>query len=175
MGLLDTRNQIISKLEKGQSREEVFNEHVANHPAEAARFAYAIASVPHQHLRQKYLRLNGVLFLMLLGIAVLAVMAELPINFEESTLFIVIKTSVPLIFSYFVYHFHGGIYRLLGCWCLFDLFELVFLVKFTALAGIFKLLLLFLAACLAFIIALKVFPNLGFLGPKKNKQGAFLL
>ena len=100
--------------------------------------------------------------------AVITVLAELPININEPTIFILIKTVLPLIFSYFVFRFHGGIYRLIGLWCLYDLLENILLTGVATIADALRLLILFFVIVLTFYIARKVFPNLKVLGEMKK-------
>lgn len=175
MGLFTIYKCIEKELEQGALRSEIFEKHSAKSPADTAKFAFMLASIPYPELRQKYLKLNAFLFLLLLCLPFLTVMAEWPIDFRESTLFIAIKTLVPLLLAYFVFHFHGGIYRILGLWCLIDLFESILLQSYTTGAGFAKVVLLFLIVLSCFVLSKKVFPNLKILGPRQDKQGRYLL
>ena len=175
MGLLDVSNEISAELESGLSREEVFKKHVQATPKGAMKYAYCIASIPTPALRKKYLPLNALLLLLLIVYAVLNVLAELPINPNEPTIFIVIKTLVPLVFAYFTFRFHGGVYRLFGVWFLYDLFESVLLAEMSTVTVALKLLILFFVVVLTFFIARKAFPNLKLLGPKQDSNGNYFL
>ncbi|MBL4902247.1 hypothetical protein JYT85_00770 [Desulfocapsa sp. AH-315-G09] len=175
MGLLDISNKITAELESGLSREDIFNKQVRATPAEAAKYAYCIASIPTPALRKQYLTLNALLSLLLIVYAALTVFAELPINLDEPTIFILIRTLLPLIFLYFTFRFHGGVYRLIGLWFLFDLLESILLTGVPTLVAALKLLVLFLIVVLSFLIARKVFHNLKVLGPKKDPDGNYLL
>ena len=175
MGLLDVSNEISAELESGLSREEVFEKHARANPKGAMKYAYCIASIPTPALRKKYLTLNALLLLLLIVYAVLNVLAELPINPNEPTIFIVIKTLVPLVFAYFTFRFHGGVYRLFGVWFLYDLFESVLLAEMSTVTVALKLLILFFVVVLTFFIARKAFPNLKLLGPKQDSNGNYFL
>lgn len=175
MGLFTIYKCIEKELDQGVLRSEVFEKYSAKTPADTPKFAYMLASIPYPELRQKYLKLNAFLFLLLLCLPVFTVMVEWPIDFRESTLFIAIKTFVPLLLAYFVFHFHGGIYRILGLWCLIDLFESILLQSFTTGAGFAKVLLLSLIVLICFILSKRVFPNLKILGPRQDSQGRYLL
>lgn len=175
MGLLEINSNIQKQLEDGKSRENIFQELTADSPANAPKLAYSLASIPYAGLRSKYIKHNAFLFIFLLLLAGLSLAAEWPIDFQQSTIFIVIKILIPLVFSYFVYHFHGGVYRLLGIWCIIDLLESLLLLDFTTGVGLSKVAVLIVIIFLAFFIAAKVFPNLGILGPKKDSQGRYLL
>jgi hypothetical protein len=175
MGLLNLSNEISADLEIGLSREKVFKKYVQSNPAGAMKYAYCIASIPTPVLRKQYLTLNALLSLLLIVYAVLNVLAELPINLKEPTIFILIKTLVPLVFSYFTFRFHGGVYRLLGLWCLYDLFESILLTEMSTVTVALKLLILFSIVVLSFLIARKAFPNLKLLGPKQDSNGNYFL
>ena len=163
------------ELERGTSRTGIFEKYSKNSPVDTAKYAYVLASIPYPQLRQKYLKLNAVLFLLLLTLPCLGIVVEWPIDFSQSTLFIAIKTLVPLLLGYFVFHFHGGIYRVLGIWCLIDLLESILLLNFTTAAGLAKVVLLFLIVVISFYLARRVFPNLKVLGPRQDDQGNYLL
>ncbi len=175
MGLLAISNEISADLEIGLSRAKVFKKYVQSNPAGATKYAYCIASIPTPALRKQYLTLNALLSLLLVVYAVLNVLAELPINLNEPTIFILIKTVVPLVFAYFTFRFHGGVYRLLGLWCLYDLFESILLAEMSSIAVALKLLVLFFVTVLAFFIARKAFPHLKLLGPKQDSNGNYFL
>lgn len=175
MGLLGINNKIQSELTHGKTREEIFQTLSGETPTDAAKFAYCLASIPHSGLRHKYLKHNAILFILLLLLAGLSLASEWPIDFQQPTIFIVIKILVPIVFSYFVFKFHGGVYRLLGIWCLIDLTESLLLLNFTTGAGLSKVVVLISMVCLTFFIAKKVFPNLKILGPKQDEQGRYIL
>ncbi len=175
MGLLSISNEIIAEMESGLSREEIFQKHVRSNPSGTAKYAYCIASIPTSVLRKQYLIMNGLLTILLVLYAVITVLAELPIDMNEPTLFILIKTLLPLIFSYFVFRFHGGIYRLIGLWCLYDLLESVLLNGVATIPDTIRLFILFCVIVLTFYIARKVFPHLRVLGPKRNSDGNYFL
>jgi hypothetical protein len=175
MGLLAINNTIQRQLAHGKSREEIFQTLSRETPTDSAKFAYCLASIPHSGLRHRYLRHNAILFILLLFLAGLSLASEWPINFQQPTIFIVITILVPIVFSYFVYQFHGGVYRLLGIWCLIDLIESLLLLNFTTGTGLSKVVILIMTVCLTFFIAKKVFPNLKTLGPKQDEQGRYIL
>jgi len=175
MGLLDITNAISADLESGLSREEIFKRYVRAAPAQAAKYAYCIASIPSAVLRKKYLKINGLLLVLLVAYAALTVLAELPIDLTKPTIFILLRTLVPIIFAYFVFHFHGGVYRLITLWCLFDLAEDILLTGAPTLTAALKLLALFLIIVISWFISRKVFPNLKIFGPKQDGDGRYLL
>lgn len=175
MGLLDISNEINAELESGLSREEVFKKHIQSNPAGAKKYAYCIASIPTPTLRKQYLTINALLSLLLVVYALLTVLAELPINLREPTIFILIKALLPLVFAYFTFLFHGGAYRLIGLWCLYDLLESILLTGVSTIVVSLKLFILFFVIAIIFFIARKAFPNLKVLGPKQDSSGNYFL
>ncbi len=175
MGFLQVTNGIIAELEAGASREEIFSRLSNKNPEEATKYAYCIASVPTSTLRKKYLTLNGLLAILFIAYSILIVLAELPIDLNKPTIFILIKSLLPLVFSYFTFHFHGGAYRLMGLWCVYDLLENLLLTGVPSTVAAIKILVLFVCIVLSFFIARKVFPQLGVLGPKKDPAGNYIL
>lgn len=175
MGLLTISNEIIAELDSGLSREQIFKKRIDSNPSGAAKYAYCIASIPTPELRKQYLIINGLLTILLVFYAVATVLAELPINMNEPTLFILLKTLLPLVFAYFVFRFHGGIYRLAGLWCSYDLLESVLLTGVATITDAVRLLILFFVIVLTFYIARKVFKHLKVLGSKQDADGNYFL
>ena len=175
MGLLNISNEIIAEMESGLSREKIFQKYVTLNPSQAAKYAYCIASIPTSALRKQCLFINGLLTILLVLYAVTTVLVELPIDWNEPTIFILIKTILPLIFSYFVFRFHGGIYRLIGLWCSYDLLESMLLSGVATIPDAIRLLILFFVIMLSFYIARKVFPHLKLVGPKRDSNGNYFL
>ncbi len=175
MGLLDITNAISADLESGLSREEIFKKYVRAAPAEATKYAYCIASIPSATLRKKYLKINSLLLVFLVAYAALTVLAALPIDVTKPTIFLLLRTLVPIIFAYFVFHFHGGVYRIITLWCLFDLTEDLLLTGAPTLTAALKLLTLFFIIVISWFISRKVFPNLKIFGPKQDGDGRYLL
>ncbi len=175
MGIRDISEQVMAALEQGRSRNDIFQSLASSAPTEAGKIAYCIASVPEAEKRKQYLMLNGVLCVLLVVYSALNAMAELPVEPGEPTLFIVLTSLIPLVFAYFVFRFHGGVYRLAGLWFSIDFLENILLKGAPDGLSALKLLTLFGIVFLSFLIAKKVFPNLGILGPKKDSGGKYLL
>lgn len=175
MGFLHISHSITTELEAGLSREEIFSRLSTTEPESVSKYAYCIASIPTRRLRSKYLKLNGLLAVLFVCYTVLIILSELPIDLNKPTIFILIKSLLPLVFAYFTFHFHGGAYRLMGWWCAYDLLENLLLSGAPTPVAALKLLILFAIIVLSFYIARKVFPNLGILGPKKDKAGRYIL
>lgn len=175
MGLLDINNTIQAKLANGESRTDIFHELSQKSPAESGKFAYCINSIPTDALRKKFLFANGLLIVSLAGYSALTFVTESPINFNEPTLFIFVKILVPLVFSYFAFHFHGGLYRVIGLWCTVDFLEAIGVTGFESLLDLSRIVLLFISVFLSWFIAMKVFPRLAFLGPRKDRSGKYMI
>lgn len=176
MGMRELHNTITAELESGKQRNILYKKLGENTPEHSARVAYIIACVATAEKRQQHIKINAFLILLLILNAVFCVLAELPINLQEPTLFIVLKSVVPLIFCYFVFRFLGAIYRFIGLWSLIDFLETVLTSPATDNVFVaFKMIIVFLVMTISWYIARKVFPNLGFIGPKKDDLGNYIL
>lgn len=175
MGIRDISDRVLAELERGCSRKEIFSMLAASSPDASGKIAYCIATVPDTGLRKKYLRYNAVLCLLLVIYSVLAAITGLPIKQGEPTIFLLITVVVPIVFAYFIFRFHGGVYRLAGIWFLVDLLESVLLSGTPDGLSVIKLLVLIFVVVLSFLIGIRVFPNLGILGPKKDESGNYKL
>jgi hypothetical protein len=175
MGLLSINNTIQAKLANGESRVDIFHELSQASPSESGKFAYCINSIPTDELRKKYLPVNALLIIILAGYSILTVLSAYPINLKEPTLFIVIKILVPLILGYFAFLFHGGLYRIIAIWCAIDLFEAIMLSGFGSLLDLSRIMILFACVFLSWHIAIKVFPHLTLLGPRKDPSGHYVI
>ena len=175
MNIRDISDQVLAEFERGKSREEVFQALQSKHPEQLGKIAYCIASTPDRQLRASYLKHNALLCLLLIAYAVLTLTVELPIEFDQPTIFILLKVSIPLIFLYFVYRFHGGVYRIAGIWALLDLLETLLLTGAPDGISAVRLMVVFFVVVLSFLLARKVFPNLRILGPKRDSSGNYLL
>jgi hypothetical protein len=174
MGIRDISEKVMAALEQGRSRADIFKSLVASMPSETGKIAYCIASVPQAEMRKKYLFFNALLCVLLVVYSLLNAMSELPVEPGEPTLFIALTSLIPLVFSYFVFRFHGGVYRIAGIWFLIDLIEKILLTGAPDGLAALILLVLFAIATLSFLIARKVFPHLAILGPKKDSDGNYL-
>ncbi len=175
MGLLDNKQQVFEKLAEGKTRQEIFTEFSEQSPDQGGRIAYAIASIPSINSRKKYYLHNILLFSLLIGYSLLALTAALPLKGGMDSFVLVLKTCIPLFFSYYVYHFHGGLYRFLGLWCVIELFEVLFKEETHNIFSYSKGAVLGLVLLLTIIICLKVFPHFGVLNPKQDKDGKYQL
>lgn len=175
MGIKEISESALAQLQQGKSRREIFAAMAGANPADAGKIAYCIASIPESNLRTKYLRHNALLCLLLITYSVLSIITGLPIPQGEPTIFLVLTAGVPLVFSYFTFRFHGGIYRIMGLWFLVDIFETALLKGAPDGLAVSKLLALFFIVTLSFLIGRKVFPHLRILGPKKDESGHYQL
>ena len=177
MRIKDLHNRITAEIVGGKQPTELFQELSAQSPGNEAKIAYAIGCVPAEEKRKKYLKINGVLTLLLVLNSIFCLLAELPINLDEPTLFIALKTVLPLIFCYFTFRFFGAAYRFIAIWSLIDFLETAILSLATPPNPFvaYKMLIVFLVMTLCWYIAIKVFPNIGVMGPKKGPDGKYIL
>jgi hypothetical protein len=175
MGLAELTKKVHGYLAQGVSRPEILAQMAKELPQETAKIAYAISSVPTEEKRKKYLKYNAALVILLVCCSVLNLLAEMPIDLTEPTLFLLIKVVAPLVGAYFAFQFHGGVYRVLALWLWVDLFEAVLLLNGANLFSLLKIPLLMVVFLLSLMIGMKVFPQLKFIGPKSDEQGRYFL
>ena len=175
MGVKGISGRVTQELHSGKSREEIFQLLSGEMPGQQDRIAYTIASVPNEVLRKRYLYLNILLFLLLIGAGALALMSSFPSEDEGLSFFLLVTTIVPLVIAYFVLRFYGGIYKVCAVWFLVDLAETFFFTGFADNVSLIKLFFSFLIVLISFFIAHRVFPQLGFLGPNKKIDGTYML
>ncbi len=175
MGLINNKQRIFVKLAEGKSREDIFNEFSEGSPDEQSKIASAIASIPTAELRKKYHLPNLLLFCLLVSYSFLALTAAFPVQGGMDYFILVLKAAIPIFFSYYIYYFHGGLYRFLALWGVIELVEVLFRQPtfniFTYSKALVLLLILFITALICF----KVFPHFGFLNPKQNANGKYYL
>ena len=175
MGIRDISDRVLAELQKGRSRNDIYTNLSGSAPSDAGKIAYCIASVPENSLRKKYIMLNAAMCILLVVYSILTALSGFPLEPGEPTIFLLITSVIPLVFSYFVFRFHGGVYRLAGIWFLIDFLETVLLTGAPNGIAILKALTLFVIVTLSFLIGRKVFPNLGILGPKRDDSGNYIL
>ncbi len=175
MGLLDNKQKIFQKLAENKSRQEIFTEFSDNSPEQSGKIAFAIASIPSENLRKKYLLLNLFLFSLLVGYALLACTSSFSLGEEVETFKLVLKTCIPLFLAYYVYHFHGGLYRFLALWCAIELIMVLFKEGGHPLFIYSKGAVLAAILGITIFICIKIFPHFSFLSPKKDADGKYQL
>ncbi len=175
MGLLDNKHKIFQKLAEGTTRQEIFTEFSEQSPEQSGKIAFAIASIPSEDSRKKYLLLNLFLFSLLIGYALLALTSSFSLGEDVDTFKLVLKTCIPLFLSYYVYHFHGGLYRFLAVWCAIELIMVLFKEGGHPLFIYSKGAILSAILFVTIFICLKVFPHFSFLNPKRDANGNYNL
>ncbi len=175
MGLMDNKSRIFNELAEGRTRDEIFSEFSEESPDQSGKIAYAIASIPSQNLRKKYLLFNHFLFSLLICYAFLSFTAAYPIKGSMEMFILILKICIPSFFSYYIFHFHGGLYRFLGLWCIIEIIEVVFKEQVHTLFSYSKMAVLGLILLVTIVICLKVFPHFGFLSPRQDSEGNYRL
>lgn len=175
MGMLALRKKIDAKLQQGTARQTVFQELAGEDSSQAMKYAFAIATIPKKPIAEKFLMANTVLLFALLCLPVLTFISALPIDLSSPTIFLVIQLVVPLVCLYFVFEYHGAIYRIAGLWFLVDFTEAILKFQQDSLVESFRILCLFVIVTLSFYMARKLFPHLKVLGIRKGVDGNYQL
>ena len=106
MSIRDISERVLAEIQQGHARSDIYKNMTSSAPSDAGKIAYCIASVPETDLRQKYIKLNATLCILLVAYSLLTALTGLPLEPDEPTIFLVITTAIPLIFSYFTFKFH---------------------------------------------------------------------
>lgn len=175
MGIFAARKIINKQLADGVSREEVFQQLMRTDSSQAAKHAYAIATIPKTPIPERCLIANVVLLFALLFCSVLTVVMAFPIDLSKPTIFLLLQVVIPLVFMYFVFHYHGAIYRVSVIWFVVDFLEALAQFRQDSLVDSFRILCLFIILVMSVYLARKLFPHLGLLGPKKDTAGHYQL
>jgi hypothetical protein len=175
MGLAELTKKVHGYMAQGIPRRQILARMAEESPQQTVKIAYAISSIPTEEKRNKYLRYNAVLIILLVCCSVINVLAELPIDLTKPTLFLLIKVVAPLVGAYFAFQFHGGVYRVLALWLWVDLFEAALLLNGASFFAVVKIPLLMVVFILSLMIGMKAFPQLKFIGPKGDGQGGYRL
>jgi len=173
---------ISQKLEKGQSKQEIFKELIPKVKYKTDLIKW-MAMVPDHEDKVKYRNLNLVLFFLLCFVAISKVVFLLLVLSQVSLLALPFAFLVPIITIWFalsVWNFRGNMYRPLGLIAIADILRsfsstnqfLTYTPSLVAMNMIFFWIPVILIIVIAFFIAFKVFPYYGFWGNlKEGKLG----
>ncbi len=177
MGKSAVLNQARQAVRSGQDRHQVF-ETYKDQVSRPLQLAFAIAGVPDPERKARFQAANIALVILLL-LAALGKLVTAITMFQGFGLLPVLGLALlgvllPTICAIEVARFNGQIYALIPLFCLASLFQVLrhFSGDYLGLAVD----LAFLAAILGLSlwIKIKVFPNLGLGGVKKDAQGRYL-
>lgn len=168
---------IKSKLQEGIARQEILNE-LSEQYYSKSTIATMIASTIDPQAKEKYKALNNLLLALLvlsaiakllLGIAVLSSLSPLLIPFAILFPFISIVLAIE------VYKYSGHIYGIVSLFSFGSILRTF--ANFTDLEfdGYFDIAVLLVIALLALYLKDKMLPHYGFLGPKKDSEGNYIL
>ncbi len=171
---------IVQKLEKGQSKKEVFNELLPKVKYKSDLIKY-LAMVPDQEDRIKYKKLNLLLFSLLCFFAISKLLVAVLLLSRISPVVLPLALLVPAITMWFaisVWNFRGNMYRPLGLLAIAGVCqrlshaEQLSSAPFSVIAMDAALFWIPVALVifLAFFIGFKVFPYYGLLGNLKEEK-----
>ncbi len=169
---------IEAELTKGTPRKDILQQLSQQYYGKHS-IAMLIASIPNPELKRKYKILNDIL----LGLLLLIILNKLWYsvillsNFSFAAVPFIIQLVFNIYFAYEVTKYNARIYNLIGILALVGIWYLISNLGDTAngVAIILGVLLNLIIAILAFYLSLKIFPNYGFFGPKKDAKGNIIL
>lgn len=175
MGVFALREKIEGQLKKGVARPDVFNNMVKENKEQAAKIAYAIATIPKAPIPEKCMMANTTLLFLFICYSILTLVGALPLDLKSPTIFLAIQVTVPLVCMYFAFHYHGAIYRIIMLWFLVDFIEVIAKFRQDSLVEAIRILIIFAILVLSLYLIRKLFPHLRLLGPKMDQDGKYML
>lgn len=171
---------ISQKLEKGQSKQEIFNELISKVKFKSDLIKY-IAMVPNYEDRIKYKNLNLVLFLILCFFTISKFVIAVFMLSQVSLIALPLAFLVPIITIWFaisVWNFRGNMYRPLGLIAIASVLKKLsnidqfstYTPSLVVMDAIFFWIPAILVIFIAFFIGFKVFPYYGFWGNLKEEK-----
>jgi hypothetical protein len=176
---------IKTSLNDGKSHEQIFKELTQSYH-DKNMLVKLIAMFPTNERKEKYRRLNYVLFSFLILTAVLKVLTSLSLLLSISPYSLLLIFFIPLINVWLaieVWKMRGYIYRIIGllgisgiCLSLQNSFPTEGSVNFSIIATQFLIIILIFGPIifLGFYLGKKMFPNYGLMGPKKDTNGNYV-
>jgi hypothetical protein len=163
-------------IQSGKTKQEAFEE-LSNQYYESDTIARIIGSIPSQETKQKFKVINNVLFILLIVSAVLKVISVIPLLLDTMTGGIIVMLIAPLINIFFAVHvkkMRGEIYLALGILATAGILKTLQNVLEVGPIALIDTTVIVAICILAFYIKSKAFPNFGFSGIKKGKNGEYL-
>ena len=168
--------QAIREVRAGQDRNKVFQNHVAS-VRNPKHLAMAVGSVARPELAARYRLANFALAALLVLAALIKLIGGL-LYFLQYGVFIgivavLLGIVVPVIFAVAVAKMEGQVYSILIILCVISALNVLIKIGDHGLWAVPDLVLIGLIAGLAGWLKGKLFPNLGFFGPRKDPSGAY--
>tara|TARA_B100000767_G_C19509362_1_gene427672 strand:- start:74 stop:625 length:552 start_codon:yes stop_codon:yes gene_type:complete len=165
-------NQLINS---GKSKKDVFNE-LSEQYYESDTIAKIIGSIANQETKKKFKAINNTLFFLLILSAILKVASVMPLLTDTISGGIIVMLLVPLINIFFaiqVKKMRGEIYLALGLLAAAGIFKSLQSVFEVGAIALIDTLIITGICIITFYIKAKAFPNFGFSGIKKGKDGHY--
>jgi hypothetical protein len=168
---------IQARLEEGKPKKEILEE-LSNIYNDRSAITELIAMTPDRKTKEKYKLLNYIVICCLILSLIALLYAGLILSDEKPVEIIIESLIVLSIFVAFILEvlkFKGYIYNLLTFLALLGLIADLVKISEFGISDIIWIILVLAFAGLTFYLSKKMFPNYGFFGLKKNKNGDYLL
>jgi hypothetical protein len=169
----ETLKLISLGIENGETKQEIFNR-LSTEYSDSDTIAKLVATFPDPELKAKYDGINNILFALLIITGILKVIAVLPIMLNNTGLGLIMILIVPILnilFAIEVKRTRGPIYRALGALAIVGILKSFQHIEDSGNWILIDVGLLAIISGLSFYIGSKMFPNYGFMGPKKDNSG----
>jgi hypothetical protein len=169
-------NKLANELiHSGKTKQEAFEE-LSDQYYESDTIARIIGSIPSQEVKEKFKTINNVLFTLLIISAILKIISAVPLLLDTVTGGIIVILIIPIINIFFaiqVKKMRGEIYLALGLLAAAGIFKTLQSVFEVGPIAFIDTAVISAICILAFYIKSKAFPNFGFSGIKKGKDGQY--
>lgn len=177
MSLRAILKQAIADVKAGQDRKKTFETYLPQ-VKNPKHLSMAIASVPKPELQVRFATLNYVLVGLLAFAAITKLLMGLLYFFQYGAFVGIFATLlgvvIPVIFAVAVFKMEGQVYSILVVLCSINILNVLVKVGDQGIWVVPDVVLLVLIAVLAGWLRSKLFPNMGWLGVKKDSSGAFI-
>lgn len=175
---------IQEKIQANISRKEIFNE-LSEQYYDKKMLSLMIASTVDPYLKVKYKTWNNIL----MGLLVLSIISKIidgVLLFSTYTSLMSSLTSVTISFSFIipllfaiqiveVSKFRGNIYNFVGGLAIAGICQSISIIQELGFYALISTVLYLIISIVSFYLKRKLFPNFGFFGLKKDKEGNVIL
>lgn len=168
---------IQQELEKGRAKKDILNDFPGDHYTRSAA-SRLIASVPYPGKKESFKILNYILLVLLLLSFVSDLYPAYSFFIEQPYQAVAAFIIMLILYYYFingVARFRGSIYPEITLFALLILFLNLGQIPEFNIWEIAQVLIVLLFAGLAYFLRIKMFPNFGLFGLKKDQDGSYLL
>jgi multidrug efflux pump subunit AcrB len=168
---------IQNKLREGSSRQRIFNE-LTEEYFNKNSIAGLVASTVDPSVKEQFKISNN----LLVGLLGLSAVAKVLFGIALFSSISPVLIPMAILFPFFsvmlaleIYRYNGAVYSVVGLFSIAGILKIFANFNDFGLDGYFDIAIIVVILFLAFYLKEKMFPFYGFLGPKKDKNGNYIL